>query len=111
MGISDLAVHNVLRTYSRQDRLAKLSRQTTKSPPPASDKVVLSPKAQKFALLGRIADELVSLDDPEGGDNSRQEKIHGHTQGMFEHFKEELENASISPEEFEAQLREKFIPA
>lgn len=109
MSITELAIHNVLRTYSRQDRLGKLQRPGTASAARTSDKLDLSSKSQKLAALGRVADEFVSQRFPEISGDRRADLVRRQTDNLIMSHLGEIENQALNPSEFEDGLKAAYL--
>lgn len=104
MGITDLAIHNVLRTYSKQDRLGKLQR-PRQAAPVTGDKLDLSAKAQKFAVIAKASEEIVTNRFPTLSGEARQEMIRRNTQNLLEEFSGELEDKGVTPENLQERVQ------
>ena len=109
MSITELAIHNVLRTYSRQDRLSKIQRPRATGGSAAADKLTLSPEAQKMASAGRVADETVSARFPALTGTGRDEMVQKQTQDILRTNGADVENKSVTPDAFEAKLRQTYL--
>jgi hypothetical protein len=107
MGISEFALHNVLRTYARQDRLGqvqKVKAVATKSPAP-TDQVSLSNAGRKAQWMGQFAAEVVDLRHPALDDDARASRVRSTKQELIERHKDEVGDESVSPEDLAAQIR------
>ncbi|GAB4257858.1 MAG: hypothetical protein Kow0092_05090 [Deferrisomatales bacterium] len=111
MGLSEFNVHNVLRTYSRQERLARVQRTRPKAagPTATADRVSLSPAGRKVQWLGQFAGELVDREHPELAPEERATAVRRTQDDLLHRHREELASDSISPEGFEARLRHRYL--
>jgi len=107
MVISEFAVHNALRTYSRQEKLGKVqkARSLREDPAEIKDRLALSATGQKVQFINKLASELAEKNDgdPDSEETpSRASKLVDDL--MFRH-KAEIVNEGITPEDFEALIR------
>lgn len=109
MSITELAIHNVLRTYSRQDRLGRLQRPRPASTSASADKLDLSPKAQKLAVLGRTAEEMVARGNPSAQGNERDDLVRGQVAELMKKHGGELESPAVTPESLEESLKAVYL--
>jgi hypothetical protein len=108
MGISEFALHNVLRTYARQDQLGKVHRVRTtaaKAPPQPTDQVSLSSTGRKVQWMGQLAAEVVDRREPALDDEARSTRIRNTQQELLERHRAEVGDDQLSPEALEARLR------
>ena len=110
MSITELAIHNVLRTYSRQDRLGRLQKATLTAPAIGGDKLDLSSKAQKMALIGKTAEDIVTERFPGLADDQKQEMVRTATGELLASHQTAVEDKSVTPDSFEEQLRSIYLP-
>lgn len=109
MSITELAIHNVLRTYSRQDRLGRIQRPRSGAASP-SDKLDLSDKAQKFAAVGRTADEIVSRRFPAIEGEARETRLREQVANLVKNHAGEIEDKAVAPDALEEKLRSIYLP-
>lgn len=109
MSITELAIHNVLRTYSRQDRLGRIQRPRSASAQP-SDKLDLSDKAQKLAVVGRTADEIVTRSFPALDGAQREQFVRGQVADLMKKHAGEVEDKNVAPDALEERLRAAYLP-
>ncbi len=112
MSISEFALHNVLRTYSRQERIGQVSRArlpATAGPPRTSDQVSLSPVGQKVAVLGQLAAEVVDRRHPELAGEDRSDRVRATMDELLARHRGEVGNAALSPQALEATLRPLYL--
>lgn len=109
MSITELAIHNVLRTYSRQDRLGRLQRPRAASVAVSADKLDLSPKAQKLAVVGRTAEELVARGNPGAEGADREELVRGQVAELMKKHLGEIENQAVTPDSLEENLKAAYL--
>ena len=108
MGISEFALHNVLRTYTRQDRLGQVQKVRTtagQTPPTPTDKVSLSTTGRKVQWVGQLAAEMVDRRHPALDGDARSTRVRNTQQELLERHKDEVGNDHLSPEALEARLR------
>jgi len=109
MSITEFAVHNVLRTYSRQDRLGKLQKQRGATQTTTGDQVNLSPVAQKINLLSQTASVIVDRAQPDAESEQRQSLVRGETERLMDQHRAEIDNRLVSPEQFAERLNRLYI--
>ena len=111
MGISAFAVHNVLRTYSRQERLGQAQRPAPRAPQRTSapDQVSLSPAAQKTQLLGHLAAEIVDLRFPGAPPEERSTRIRSTKEGLLARHRDEVADEGLTSEQMEKELRPLYL--
>lgn len=109
MSITELAIHNVLRTYSRQDRLGRLQRPRAASSASATDKLDLSPKAQKLAVLGRTAEEIVTRGSPKAQGTEREELVRRQLSDLVSKHGGDLDNQSVTPDKLEESMKAAYL--
>jgi hypothetical protein len=107
MGISQLAVHNVLRTYSRQERLGRVHRAREGTMPPGRslDHVTLSSSARKAQWLTHFATELVSHQNPHLSAGETATRAGTLAEELLSHHRDEVADDGFTPEAFESALR------
>ncbi|MDF1555047.1 MAG: hypothetical protein P1P84_18400 [Deferrisomatales bacterium] len=108
MGISEFALHNVLRTYARQDRLGKVQKVRTaaaQTPPTPTDQVSLSSAGRKVQWVGQLAAEVVDRHHPVLDDDARSARVRTTQQELLERHRDEVGDDHVTPEAFEARLR------
>ena len=110
MSITELAVHNVLRTYSRQDRIGRIQSQRKASAEGASDKVDLSPAAQKISVLGKVASDIVTAKFPEASEKQRAALVRPQSDLLLRSHAGEVEDPKVSSEKLEQRLRATYLP-
>jgi hypothetical protein len=108
MSITEFAVHNVLRTYSRQDRLGRLQRQRGTTQKATGDQVKLSPTAQKINLVGQFANALVDRRHPEADAEGRQSLVRSETERLMKENRGAVENGQVSAEQLAEQLNQLY---
>lgn len=107
MGISEFAVHNVLRTYNRQERVGRIPRskpegsQANRSP----DQVTLSPAARKTQWIGQFAAQVVDGRNPNLPPEERSERIRSTKDELINRHGDDLKDEGLTPENLEARLR------
>lgn len=111
MGISEFTVHNVLRTYSRQDRLGKVQKARAKpqAPPPSSDRVSLSATGQKVQWLGQLAAEVVDRQEPGLAPDQRAVRARQKQDELVERHGPEVRDDKVSAQALEARLRPVYL--
>jgi len=111
MGISEFAVHNVLRTYSRQERLgrAQRPREGAASPARSSDQVTLSAAARKVQWISQFAAEVVDARYPTLPPEERQAQVRSVGDEILARHRDELSDDGLHPEAFEGRLRRLYI--
>lgn len=108
MGISELALHNVLRTYARQDRLGKVQKirtAATQVSPTPTDQVSLSTTGRKVQWVGQLAAEVVDRRHPTLDGDARSTRVRNTQQELLERHRDEVGDDYVSPEALEARLR------
>ena len=111
MGISEFALHNVLRTYTRQDRLGKLQKvKAAAAPAPEpTDKVSLSAAGRKVQWVGQLAAELVDRRHPALDADARSVQVRNTKQEFLERHQKELGDANMPLEALKARLRPLYV--
>ncbi len=112
MGISQFTVHNVLRTYARQDRLGKVQRPKAKAAPsaaPSGDRVNLSPTAQKVQWVGSLASQMVERDHPDLDPDARQAKVRDTRDRLVARHRNEIADDRVTVQDLEARLRALYL--
>lgn len=109
MSITEFAVHNVLRTYSRQDRLGRLQKQRGAAQASTGDQVNLSPVAQKINLVSQVANLIVERSHPEAEGEQRQALTRGQTERLMDQHRGEIDNRLVSADQFAEKLNRLYI--
>ena len=112
MGISQFTVHNVLRTYARQDRLGKVQRPKVSARAgavPTADRVNLSPTAQKVQWVGNLAAALVDRNEPGIDPDARQARIRSTRDELLSRHRDDIADDGVPPQELEARLRALYL--
>lgn len=112
MVISEFAIHNALRTYSRQDRLAKFHKteSQTERHVDVEDRVALSATGKKAQFVGLLAAELAERRNDETSSEQTGNAARALTEELMTRHKEEINDASISPDRLETLLRPIYFP-
>lgn len=107
MGISEFTVHNVLRTYSRQEQLGRVQRARPRSSPAAqaSDQVRLSASGQKVQWLGQFAAEIVDRQHPGTMGDERLDRVRVTKDELLGRHGDEIGDDRVTPKAFETHLR------
>lgn len=110
MGISEFALHNVLRTYSRQERLGQVQR--PKSRPTqvsaSSDQVSLSRGAQKAQWLGQLAAEVVDARHPGLPPEERAPRIRAAKEELLYRHAEDVADEGLPLAHFQDKVRSTY---
>ena len=111
MGISEFAVHNVLRTYSRQEGIgrAQKSRPAPGVAARSTDQVSLSATARKAQWLGQLATEVVDAESRNLPAEERATLIRDTKEELLSRHKDEATNDGLTPEAFETRLRQQYL--
>ena len=112
MGISEFALHNVLRTYSRQDRLGKVQQvraNAAKPAPTPTDQVSLSNTGRKVQWVGQLAAEVVDRRHPALDGDARSTRVRNTKQELLERHKDEVGDDRLSTDALEARLRPLYV--
>ncbi len=111
MGISEFALHNVLRTYTRQERLGQVQRPRPRAgaPTQTSDQLSLSQAARRAKWLGDFAGELVDAREPTLSPDERSTRVRQTKEELFGDHADELADESISSEEWASKLRSTYF--
>jgi hypothetical protein len=111
MGLSEFAVHNVLRTYSRQERLGSVQKSKAKSAaaPRSTDQVSLSPTGRKIQWLGSLATEVVDRRYPDLTGEERATRVRSTKKELLARHRAEIGQDAVSAEELEARLRPVYL--
>lgn len=109
MSITELAIHNVLRTYNRQDRLSKLTKSREATASRSADKLELSPVAQKLAAMGRVAEDMVTQESPALAGAGRDGAVREKTEALLGRHRQDVEDRAQTPETFETALRSAYL--
>ena len=112
MGISEFTVHNVLRTYARQERLGKvqqLQAKTAPGPTRTADQVSLSPAGHKVRVLGQLAAEVVDRRFPDAAPDTRLAKVRTTRDELLARHRDEVADERLTPEAFEARLSALYL--
>jgi hypothetical protein len=111
MGISEFAVHNVLRTYTRQERVGRLQKPRADSAAPGKspDQVTLSSTARKTQWVGQLAAEVVDARSPGLGAEERSVQVRDTKDALLRRHNDDLRDEALAPEGFEARLRSLYL--
>jgi hypothetical protein len=111
MSISEFAVHNVLRTYSRQERLGGVHKAQAKSTgsPQSADRVNLSSAGRKIQWIGTLAAEMVDQQHPELGPEDRPALVRSTKEQLLAQHRDEIGADAVSPEALEGRLRPLYL--
>lgn len=111
MGLSEFNVHNVLRTYARQERLGGVHRAKTRLSEPAgsADQVRLSPSGRKIQSVGNLAVELVNRRYLDLGPEEKSDHVRRTRKELLERYDSEIRQEAVSPEAFEAGLKARHL--
>jgi hypothetical protein len=110
MSITEFTVHNVLRTYSRQDRLGRVQKQTRGSTVDTpTDQVTLSSKGQKLQGIQQLASEVVGRNHPDLEGRDREEAVRRQTDTLLTNHQKEVEDERITPEALTQTLRGRYL--
>lgn len=111
MGISEFAVHNVLRTYSRQEGIGRAQRaKSSATVLQPTDQVTLSATGRKAQWLGQLAVELVDGRGENLAAEERSAQLRATKDNLFSRHKDDVANEGVSPEDFETSLRALYLP-
>lgn len=112
MSISEFALHNVLRTYTRQERLGQAQRALHRGTPPSAsgDQLLLSAAGRKIQVAGQIAVELVDRRHPGLVPEDRAERIRETADALVARHREHIGDDALRPEAFAALLRPLYLP-
>jgi len=107
MSISEFTLHNVLRTYSRQERMGQAQRVRPRNSPPAptADQVSLSTAGRKIQWVGQFAAEVVDRRHPNLTADERSDRVRNTADALVARHRDEIGDDGLSAESFEAQLR------
>jgi len=112
MTISEFTLHNVLRTYSRQDRLGKVQKaqvraggQTART----ADQVSLSPAGRKIQWVGQFAAEVVDRRNPDLAPDERSDHVRSTADALVARHREAIADDSLGTEDLEARLRPLYL--
>ena len=111
MSLSEFAVHNVLRTYSRQERLGGMQKAKPRTSDSAgsADQVKISPTGRKIQWIGSLAAELAERRYPELVPEEKTALVREIKEGLLARHREEIAQDSVSPDAFEACLRVLYL--
>lgn len=112
MSISEFTLHNVLRTYSRQERIGHMARArppTAAGPTGASDQVTLSPLGQKVSALGQLAAEVVDRRHPGLPAEERADQVRTTLDELMNRHQDEVGSRAVSVQTLEAILRPRYL--
>lgn len=111
MGISEFTVHNVLRTYSRQERLGQVNRSRAKSAaaPASTDRVSLTSTGQKVQSVGLLAAEVVDRRHPELPPEDRKIQARRTQDELLKRHEGDILDDTVSPKDLEARLRPLYL--
>lgn len=106
MGISEFALHNVLRTYSRQEKLGRVQRAKVGRGTSArtGDQVSLSTTGQKVQWVGHLAGEVVDRQYQDLTTEERSERVRSKKEELLERHRDEIGSDAMTPGAFEARL-------
>jgi len=111
MTISEFTLHNVLRTYSRQDRLGKVQQaqvrtgQTVRS----ADQVSLSQAGQKIQWVGQFAAEIVDRRNPDLTPDDRSDRVRSTADALVARHRDAIADDALGTETLEARLRPLYL--
>jgi hypothetical protein len=111
MGISEFAVHNVLRTYNRQERVGRIPRskpeasQVSRSP----DQLTVSAAARKTQWIGQFATQVVDARHPDLPPEERTDRIRSTKDELVARHGGDLRDEALTPEALEARLRPLYL--
>jgi hypothetical protein len=111
MSISELALHDVLRAYARQQRLGQAHKAWHRAsvPPASADRVSLSINGRKLQWLGRLAAEMVDRGPPNHTPEERLDQIRATVDTLVARHRDEIASEAVGPEAFEALLRPLYL--
>lgn len=112
MGISEFAVHNVLRTYNRQERVGRIPRPKSDGSSQGSrslDQVSLSSSARKAQWIGQLAAQVVDVRHPNLPAEERSERVRSLKDALLARHGDDVRDETLTPEVFEAQLRPAYL--
>lgn len=111
MSISEFTLHNVLRTYSRQERMGQAQRARPRSaaPAPTADQVNLSTAGRKIQWIGQLAAEVVDRRNPGLPADERSDRVRNTADALVARHREEVGNDGLSIESLEARLRPLYL--
>jgi hypothetical protein len=111
MGLSEFAVHNVLRTYSRQERLGGIrkAKHRTFGSADSVDQVELSRTGRKIWWVGSLAAELADRQYPDLAPEEKAAFVRETREGLLARHREEIARETVSPEAFETRLRSLYL--
>jgi len=111
MTISEFILHNVLRTYLRQDRLGKV--QKARARPGRTgrtvDQVSLSPAGQKIQWVGQFAAEIVDRRNPGLAPDTRSDCVRHTADALVARHREVIADDSLATEDLETRLRPLYL--
>ena len=111
MSISEFTLHNVLRTYSRQERLGSVHRAKTRriASSASTDRVSLSPMARKIQSIGSLSAEVVDRQHPDLSPDERSALVRSTKEELLAQYRDEIGYDAVSPEALEARLRLQYL--
>ena len=111
MSLSEFAVHNVLRTYSRQERLGGVQKAKARSAGSAgsADQVKLSPTGRKIQWIGSLAVQLADRRYPDVTPEEKAVLVRDTREGLLARHREEIAQDSVSPDALETRLRSLYL--
>ncbi|MBE0618491.1 MAG: hypothetical protein IH608_11280 [Proteobacteria bacterium] len=111
MSISEFTLHNVLRTYSRQERIGQVQRARPRGTAPATsgDQVSLSVAGRKIQWIGQLAAEVVSQRQPGLSADERSDLVRTTADALVARHRDEIGEDGLSAEAFESRLRATYL--
>lgn len=111
MSISEFALHNVLRTYTRQERLGQAHRALHRggAPPPSGDQLHLSPAGRKIQWAGQFAAEIVDRRHPDLTAGERADRIRHTADALVVRHRDEIGDDALGAEAFADLLRPLYL--
>lgn len=110
MGISEFTVHNVLRTYSRQERLGQIHKaKANTSVRGSGDRVSLTSTGQKLQWIGHLAAEVVEQRHAGLGPEEWSVKVRSTKEELLRRHHDEISEDSVTPGAFEEHLRALYL--
>jgi len=111
MTISEFTLHNVLRTYSRQDRLGKVQRAQVRTGQAvqSADQVSLSQAGRKIQWVGQFAAEVVDRRHPDLNPDERAERVRGTADALVARHRDAIGDDGLGTEALEARLRPLYL--
>ena len=112
MAISELTLHHVLQTYSRQERLGQAQRARLRSEPACattSDPVSLSCAGRKVQWLGHMAERIVEHRHPDLPRAQRTERVRTTAGELLARHGHQVLDDEVTPEALEDLLRSLYL--